>query len=151
MAWAARAQRLVPGVWAGVLWCIALIATPAPFATLAAHDAGRVVARIFAPEAYLSLALGVALVLLERRASSRPEGGSRLTTTMLLSLVAIFCTVGGYFGLQPLMADARAGQGSLSFGQLHGLSLGLFGVKMLAVSALAWRASAAVSSAGPSS
>jgi peptidoglycan/LPS O-acetylase OafA/YrhL len=55
-----RARRLIPGLWAGVLLCIALVATPAPFATLAAHDAGRVVARIFAQEAYISVALGVA-------------------------------------------------------------------------------------------
>ena len=39
----------------------------------------------------------------------------------------------------PMMAAARAGQGSLSFGALHGLSAGFFGLKGLLVLALAWR------------
>lgn len=148
-----RVRRLLPGLWAGVLLCIALIATPAPFATLAPADAGRVVARIFAPEAYLSLLLGVAVLLLERRAAAGPDGQARLTAPMLLALLALFCTVAGYFGLQPMMAAARAGQGAWSFGQLHAASLALFGVKLLAVLVLAWRNAdgMTVSPAGPSS
>jgi hypothetical protein len=146
-----RARRLIPGLWAGVLLCIALIATPAPFATLASHEAGRVVGRIFAQEAYLSLILGVVVLLLERRTAGSAEGGSRLSATMILALAAIFCTVFGYFGLQPMLDAARAGQGSWTFGQLHAVSLGLFAGKIVAVAALAWRATAAVSPAGPSS
>ena len=42
---------------------------------------------------------------------------------MLLALGTVFCTVAGYYALAPLMAAARAGQGSLSFAQLHGISL----------------------------
>lgn len=151
---AERVRRLVPGLWAGALLCIALIATPAPFATLATHDAGRVVARIFAQEAYLSLALGVGMLLLERRAASAAGGGSRLSTSMLLALAAIFFTVAGYFGLQPMMADARAGQGSWTFGQLHAVSLVLFGAKIVVVLALAWQAATPrrpLNPAGPSS
>ena len=53
-------------------------------------------------------------------------------------LVALFCTIAGYYGLQPLMADARAGVGVASFAALHGVSLAFFGVKGLAVLALAW-------------
>ncbi|HSI57471.1 MAG TPA: DUF4149 domain-containing protein [Ideonella sp.] len=138
-AWADAARRLIPGLWAGVLWCIALIATPAPFATLAAHDAGRVVSRIFAQEAYLSVGLAVVVLLLERRAAAA-AGGSRMSTNMLLALGALFCTIAGYFALQPMMEAARAGQGALSFGQLHAISFGLFGAKMLIVLALAIRA-----------
>jgi hypothetical protein len=41
------------------------------------------------------------------------------------------------------MAAARAGQGALSFGQLHAVSAGLYGVKVLLVAALAWRGAAA--------
>lgn len=145
-----QARRLIPGLWAGVLLCIALIATPAPFATLAVHDAGRVVARIFSQEAYLSLALGVVVLLLERRAASAGGTGSRFSLSMILALAAIFCTVFGYFGLQPMMEAARAGQGSWTFGQLHGASLVFFGVKILAVAALAWRTAARISP-GPSS
>ena len=145
-----QARRLIPGLWAGVLLCIALIATPAPFATLAVHDAGRVVARIFSQEAYLSLALGVVVLLLERRAASAGGTGSRFSLSMILALAAIFCTVFGYFGLQPMMEAARAGQGSWTFGQLHAASLAFFGVKILAVAALAWRTAARISP-GPSS
>ena len=145
-----QARRLIPGLWAGVLLCIALIATPAPFATLAVHDAGRVVARIFSQEAYLSLALGVVVLLLERRAASAGGTGSRFSLSMILALAAIFCTVFGYFGLQPMMEAARAGQGSWTFGQMHAASLAFFGVKILAVAALAWRTAARISP-GPSS
>ena len=101
----------------------------------------------------MSLALGVALLLLERQAAATPEGDSRLSNAMVLVLVAIFCTVLGHFGLQPMMASARAGEGSFSFGQLHAASLALYGVKTLVVLALAWRAAAAAGpvSSGPSS
>jgi len=135
------------------LLCVALIGAPAPFATLVPQDAGRVVARLFAQEAYLSLALGVACLLLERQAAATSEGESRLSNAMVLALVAIFCTVLGHFGLQPMMAAARAGEGGWSFGQLHTVSLGLFAVKTLAVLALAWRAAGAATSpgSGPSS
>jgi hypothetical protein len=52
----------------------------------------------------------------------------------------VFCTVAGYFALQPMMAAARAGEGPLSFGQLHAVSAAFYAVKLLLVLALAWRA-----------
>ena len=87
------------------------------------------------------------------RTEAPAEGESRLSNAMVLVLLAIFCTVLGYFGLQPMMAAARAGEGRWTFGQLHAASLGLYGVKTLAVLALAWRAaSPAVNpGSGPSS
>lgn len=137
-------RRFVPGLWAGVLLCIALVATPAPFATLAQADAGRVVARIFAQEAWLSLGLGGLLLMLERRrAAEAAEAGkgSQFSVEMGLALAALGATVLGHYGLQPMMAAAKAGQPTpLGFGALHGLSFGLFGLKALAVLALAWRA-----------
>lgn len=136
-----RLRCLLPAVWLGVLLCVAGIATPAPFATLAKPDAGRVVAHIFATEAPLSMGLALVLVLLERRLVARA-----LNTTVLLALGALFCTVLGYYALQPMMAAARAGQGAWSFGQLHAISLGLFALKIALVAALAWRVSRAPSS-----
>jgi hypothetical protein len=56
-------------------------------------------------------------------------------------LGVLFCTVAGYFAIQPMMAAARAGQGSLSFGALHGISSAFFVLKGLLVLALAWRLS----------
>ncbi len=143
-SWLLLLQRLLPALWAGVLVCIALLATPAPFATLDKADAGRVVAHIFLREAWLSLAVGALLLMLTRReAAERAEAGqgSQFSAEMVLVLGAIFCTVVGYFGLQPLIAAAKLGQPTpLSFGQLHGLSFGLFGLKIALVGGLAVRA-----------
>lgn len=139
-----RLRRFLPGLWAGVLWCVALLATPAPFATLDKALAGRVVGHVFVREAALSLVLAMLIVMLERRqAAARAElgQGSGFSTGMLLALGAVFCTVAGYYGLQPWMADAKVGLPTpLSFGQLHAVSFGLFGVKLLLVSSLAWQA-----------
>lgn len=138
-----RWRRLLPGLWAGVLTCIALIATPAPFAMLQRADAGRVVARIFMQEAWLSLVLALLLLFMERRraqdAAMQGEG-SVLSTEMLLLMGTIFCTVAGYFGVQPMLPAARAGEGPLSFGQLHAASAAFFALKAGLVLILAWRA-----------
>jgi Domain of unknown function (DUF4149) len=137
-----RVAALVAGLWAGALLCIALIGTPAPFATLAPQDAGRVVSHIFLREAYLSLALAVLLFWFERRRSRQAAAagaGSVLSVEINLLLGTLFCTVAGYFALQPMMAAARAGQGNLSFGALHAISLGFYGLKTILVVALAWR------------
>jgi len=138
-----RWRLLLPGLWAGALLCVALLATPAPFALLPQADAGRVAGRMLAQEAYASLAIGIALLLLERVAARRgvAEGtGSQFSTGMVLALGAVFCTVAGYFAVQPMMVAARAGQGALSFGQLHAVSAAFYGVKVVLVVALAWRA-----------
>jgi hypothetical protein len=133
-------RRLLPGLWAGWLLCVALLATPAPFALLVQSEAGRVVARMLAQEAYTSLALATLLLVLERVAARRAaaEGDStQFTAGMMLAGAALFCTVAGYFGLQPLMQAARSGQGALSFGQLHAVSAAFYLVKVGCVLALA--------------
>jgi hypothetical protein len=133
-------RRLLPGLWAGLLLTVALVATPAPFALLAQADAGRVVSRILAQEAYASLALSVMLLGLERvRAKRRSDEGTGSQFSLEMALVggALFCTVAGYFGLQPVMAAAKAGQGPLSFGQLHAVSAAFYVVKALMVAVLA--------------
>ena len=143
MFFAERARRLLPGLWAGWLLCVALLATPAPFATLVVADAGRVVARMLAQEAYTSLALGVFLLALERlvaRRAAASGAGSQFTPGMVLALGTVFCTVVGYFAVQPMMPGARAGQGPLSFGQLHLVSAVFYVLKGSLVLALAWRA-----------
>ncbi len=146
-----RARRLLPGIWLGLLVCVAALATPAPFALLPQADAGRVVGRILAQEAHISLALGVLLLVLERLAARRAAAagqGSGFSAGMVLALAALFCTVAGYFGLQPMMATARAGQAALSFGQLHALSAAFYALKVVAVALLAWRASVLTGPAG---
>ena len=137
-----RLRRMLPALWAGMLLCVALIATPAPFATLPVADAGRVVARMFVPEAWFSLSVAVLLLAIERqraRAAAELGRGSVLSTEMLMLFGTLFCTVAGYFGIQSLMPAARAGQGSFTFGQLHLASTVFFGLKTLLVLWLAWR------------
>ena len=136
-----RLRRLLPALWAGWLLCVALLATPAAFATLQGADAGRAVGRMLAQDAYTSIAVGIVLLVLERLAARRAVDagtGSQFTAGMVLSLGAVFCTVLGYFVLQPLMAAARAGQGALSFGQLHAVSALFFLIKLGLVLVLAW-------------
>jgi len=140
-----RSPRLggyLAGLWAGTLLCIGFIATPAPFAPLASADAGRVVGRILAQEAYLSLALAVVLFLIVRsraRAMAAAGTNSVVSAEVLLVLGTLFCTVAGYFALQPMLEAARAGQGAFSFGALHGASMALFALKAVLVLVLAWQ------------
>ena len=138
-----RLRRLLPGIWAGVLLCIAAIAAPAAFALLDRPLAGQVVGWFFMREAWLSVALAVLLLAIERpraRAAAAAGRGSVLSTDTLLLLGTVFCTVAGYFAIQPLIPAARLGQGPLSFGQLHLISVGFFLAKLLLILALAWRA-----------
>jgi hypothetical protein len=138
----AKLQALLAALWGGFLLCIAFVATPAAFGVLERAQAGIYVARVFAVEAQVSLALGLVLLVLERRITRDvvESGGqaSQFSLRLLLPVVAMFCTIAGYYGLQPLMADAKAGAGVASFAALHGVSLAFFGVKGLAVLALAW-------------
>ncbi len=151
-----RWRRLLPGLWLGWLMCVATVAPPAPFALVERAEAGRVVGRMLAWDAHSALLLGAVLLGLERVAAKRradaaaEAGHSQFSAGMALAAGALFCTVAGYFALQPLMATARAGQGAFSFGQLHALSAALYGLKIMLVAALAWRASAGISRA-PSS
>lgn len=137
--WVQQIRHLLPGLWLGMLLCIALVATPAAFAVLSPTDAGRVVARVFARDAAISLGVAGALLLLERRHVRAQGSRSGLGGGVLWALLGLFCTVAGYYGLQPLMAQARAGEGRWSFGQLHAVSLVFFGLKTLAAGMLSWR------------
>jgi hypothetical protein len=140
--WVSRAVGLLPAVWLGVLLCVALIATPAGFSMLPRTQAGALAGRILGYEATVSLAVGLTIVLLERwlmRGRQGPGAAVRPTCGMLLALGAVFCTVFGFYAMQQPMADARAGQGRFTFAQLHAVSLGVYGIKVLLVAMLAWR------------
>ncbi|WP_298829968.1 DUF4149 domain-containing protein [uncultured Piscinibacter sp.] len=138
-----RVAAVLAGLWAGLLLAIALIAAPAAFATLSTPaEAGRVAGRMFSQEAPLSLALAVILFLIERRRArglAEVGQGSQFSANLMLLLGTLFCTVAGYYAIQPMMAAARAGQGAWSFAALHGASTGFYGVKTLLVVVLAWR------------
>lgn len=141
----ARLQTLLAALWGGFLLCVAFAAAPSAFAVLERAQAALLVGRVFSVEAQVSLAAALILMLLERRrARDAVEAGAAsniFSMELLLPAVALFCTIAGYYGLQSLMADARAGTGVASFAALHGASLAFFAVKGLAVLALAWRLS----------
>jgi hypothetical protein len=137
-----RAASVLAGLWAGVLACIGAVAAPSAFATLSAPDAGRFVSRVFEQEAYLSIAIAIVLIVIERQRSRDAAAagtGSVFSTSIVLLLGTLFCTVAGYFAIIPMMAAARAGRGSVSFAVLHAVSGGLFALKGLLVLSLAWR------------
>jgi hypothetical protein len=137
-----RWATCLAGLWAGVLLGVGLIGAPAGFVTGLPETAGRAAGRMFMHEATLSLVLAVVMFLLLRRParSTAPDSaGSVFSLDLMLTLGALFCTVAGYFAVQPMMAAARAGQGALSFAALHGISAGFYAVKTGLVLALAWR------------
>lgn len=143
-----RLRKFLPGLWAGFLLCVAAVATPGAFALLQRPEAGRIVSRILSHEAYVSLLLGLLLLMLERvaaREASEAGRGRQFSAGMALAASALFCTVAGYFGVQPMMDAARAGEGTLSFGQLHAISSAFFGIKLILVLLMAWRAARPVS------
>jgi hypothetical protein len=137
-------RRLLPGLWFGVLLAIALIATPAANGALDKASFGAVARAIFAREAPASLVFGVLILVIERRdalARHLATGVSQFSPEMTLAIGALFCTVAGYYGLEPMMAQALSGgPAPLTFLQLHAISLAFFGVKGLLVLALAWKA-----------
>ncbi|MEO6278505.1 DUF4149 domain-containing protein [Roseateles sp.] len=141
----ARLQALLAALWGGFLLCVAFAAAPSAFAVLERANAGLFVGRLFATEAKVSLAIALILMLLERRITrDKVEAGAAsnvFSWELLLPAVVLFCTIAGYYALQPLMTDAKAGTGVASFAVLHGASLAFFAVKGFAVLALAWRLS----------
>ncbi|MCV2348624.1 DUF4149 domain-containing protein [Paucibacter sp. Y2R2-4] len=137
-----RFRALLAALWGGLLLSVAWVAAPSAFAVLERAQAGLLVARLFSLEAQLSLAAGLLLMLMERRLA-RDRGLPAISAEFLLPAAAVFCTVAGYYALQPMMAAAKSGQGPWSFGALHGVSLVFYGIKLLLVLALAWRSTAA--------
>lgn len=144
----ARWQRLLPGLWAGLLIGVAALAAPSAFAALPRADAGRFVARLFEQEAWTSLAFGAVLLAASfvhvERDTTRKIAGQRA-----LLVVTLVATLLGYFVVQPLMPAARQAAGPFSFAQLHLFSTAMYALKALAVSWLAWRATLASESVSP--
>jgi hypothetical protein len=140
-----RLSGWLSGLWAGVLVAIVAIAAPSAFAVLDRAQAGLVARRLFMIEAHLAVALALALFMVERllaRRAARETGASLFNANMVLLLGALFCTVAGYFALEPMLEAARAGKGPYSFGALHAAASALYALKMALVLVLAWRTTA---------
>jgi hypothetical protein len=136
-----RVACALAGIWTGVMAGIGFIAAPSLFAVLPRADAGRVAGRLFLTDAYLGLAFGVVLLLASRQlaVAGAAHARSRFSAEVVLVLAALFCTVAGHFGLQPMLEAARVGEGRAPFAVLHGAAAAFFVVKVGAVAALAWR------------
>ncbi|MCE9661564.1 MAG: DUF4149 domain-containing protein [Burkholderiales bacterium] len=140
-----RAGAWIAGAWTGLMLGIGGVAAPALFSLLPRADAGRVAARLFSLEATIGVCAGAFLVLVGLQLGrDRAEGtqGSRFGLELILALAAVACIVAGYYALQPMLEAARAGQGSLSFAALHGISSVFFALRLALVAILAWRLSA---------
>jgi hypothetical protein len=139
-----RLSAALAGLWLGGLLTLGGVVAPTAFALFERTAAGRFAGACFRIEAHVALALALALFVIERflaRQRAQAVGGSLFSANMVLALGALFCTVVGYFALQPMMEAARLGQpGAASFGLLHGASSALFALKGLLVAVLFWRA-----------
>ena len=132
-----KARAWLAWLWAGQLLTVALLAAPNAFVTLARPEAGAYVSRLFLIDARLSLGVAVLMLLIEQRLQRQGNPGRvRFTGLLLLPMAILFLTVLGYDALQPLLAAAKAEQGT--FALLHGLSMAAFATKTACVLALAW-------------
>jgi hypothetical protein len=139
-----RFQACLAGLWAGSVMAVGGVAAPSLFMVLERQQAGLGAGRIFATEANISMAIAIVLFLIERRRVrdlAESSGSSQVMTgNLMLTLVALFLTVFGQYALHPLIQAAKEGQPTaLSFGALHGISAGLYWLKAIAITALAWR------------
>jgi hypothetical protein len=130
-------RLLIASLWAGSLWTVGYLAAPVLFMTL--HDrvlAGTIAASLFRVEAWVSLACGAVFVALSWALRSRIP----VKIPLYLAGGMLLCTVIGYFGLQPFMAELRAAAGTagvmessarMQFGILHGVSSGIYLIQSL--------------------
>lgn len=100
-----RLRVLLVTFWAGSLWTIGYVIAPLLFATLTDRaQAGTLAGLFFKAGAWISLICGASLlaIIWTQRVHSTRILQIKLVSGMLL------CTVLGYFGLQPYMAELRA-------------------------------------------
>jgi hypothetical protein len=100
-----RLRVLLVTFWVGSAWTIGYVVAPLLFATLTDRaQAGTLAGLFFKAEAWISLICGASLlaIIWTQRVHSTRILQIKLVSGMLL------CTVLGYFGLQPYMAELRA-------------------------------------------
>jgi hypothetical protein len=133
---AARAMLLIATFWIGSLWTIGYLVAPTLFATLTDRAlAGTIAGQLFRIEAWVSVLCAPALVGLFRFSGAAVEPG-RKKRLIWLALAMLLCTLIGYFGLHPLMAELRSAapmdaDTRARFGMLHGVSSGFYLIQSL--------------------
>jgi hypothetical protein len=140
-----RLQILIATFWIGSLWTIGYLVAPTLFAALSDRSlAGSIAGQLFRAEAWLSIACGATLIALQKWQSDQGNAGQRKWCLRLIYAM-LGCTLLGYFGLQPFMAELRATAGAggvmssdvkMQFGILHGISSALYLVESLLGAAL---------------
>ena len=124
-----RLRVLLVTFWVGSAWTIGYVVAPLLFATLTDRaQAGTLAGLFFKAEAWISLICGASLLAILWAERENP------TRILQIKLVIgmLLCTVLGYFGLQPYMAELRAiaaQSGGIMddamrsrFGMLHGVA-----------------------------
>jgi hypothetical protein len=139
-----RLGAWLAGAWTGLTVGLGAVAAPVLFALLPRADAGRVTVRLFSLDATIGIGAGALLALiglqLGRERAERGHG-SRFGLELGLALAALLCIVVGHYALLPMIEEARAGHGTLSFGALHAIASAFFVAKVSIVAVLAWRLS----------
>jgi hypothetical protein len=144
-----RLFLLIAGVWVGSLFTVGYLVVPTIFANLQDRQvAGMIAAAIFQAEAYVSVLVCVALLLLANALIKRKVENyrnARWVILILLLISALTC-----FGFIPYMNALRqealllgipvmASPSASLFGRLHGISSGLYLIQSLLGLWMVWR------------
>jgi hypothetical protein len=146
-----RLFLILAGLWVGSLCTVGFLVVPTIFANLQDRQvAGMIAAAIFQAEAYLSVLVCVALLLLANfliKRSIENYRSVRWVILVLLLISALTC-----FGIIPYMNGLRtealllgmpvmASPSAALFGRLHGISSGLFLLQSVLGLWMVWRIS----------
>ncbi len=100
-----RLRVLLVTFWVGSMWTIGYVVAPLLFARLTDRaQAGTLAGLFFKAEAWISLICGASLLAIIWTQREHPTHILQIK----LVLAMMVCTVVGYFGLQPYMAELRA-------------------------------------------
>lgn len=132
-----KVRLLVAALWAGSLWAVGYLVAPTLFATLDRQLAGQIAGSMFHSMALLSLGCGAAMGVL-LFFGTRDWTPKRRRSVLLIVVAMVMCTVASHFGIQPMMAAAKAA-GDGSFGKLHGISSSIYLVQSLLAGWLLWK------------
>lgn len=111
-------ERIVLTLWVGGLWTTGYVVAPALFANLDERAlAGTLAAVMFEIIAWIGLACGILLLVINQLRQPRRLNWRALVLVAMLGLVAL-----GQFLLAPMMAELRGAgaSDSAAFARLHG-------------------------------
>lgn len=138
-----RLQKLaamLAALWAGIMIGVGYVSAPVIFRMLPEQRkfAGAIAGDTFTTTAYVSLALGVAILLIVRHLNKR-AGFYTPNAPLILVLMALFLAIMGQFVVHPLVVQARdVGNTALSFGALHAISAIVYLAEIVCVLMLNW-------------